>query len=331
MDKIFALYDSDIFYATRFMEYFKGRQEYGFRLSVFTRKDRLEEFLLANPVEILLAGELIRTEELNLDHVRYIYRLTENRCKELNADIPEIYKYQSVNAVMKNIIDDYKDRENILGGKAAIEEKTNILSVFSPVPGLEGISFAWALSLLLAEQHNVLLVLLELLPVRLIESAEDSSNALTEFIYYLKGASNITDKIKLLQKRQGSLSYLSGIAHASDIISLTKEDMLKWAENLRKCNTYRTVIFYISCHTEAMTELMNNSDSVLIAVKDTIYEGTALQVWEKQMNTSGINIRKDKFHMLRFRGSEAPDHMPVTSDELVKSPSWEDAWQYLNS
>ncbi len=331
MDKIFALYDSDIFYATRFMEYFKGNREYDFRISVFTRKDSLEECLMTNPVEILLLGELITEDEIDLHNVRYIYRLTESTYMEPDDNTPFIYKYQSVKAVMKDIITNYRDRENVLGKKGGKEEGTKILSVFSPITGLKDLSFTWSLSLQLAEQYKVLFVLLELLPVQLLEAMDYTENALSEFIYYLKGASDLSEKLKLLQKQQGSLYYISGVVHGADILSLTKEDMHKWIENLRKSDTYQMVVFYISCYTEAMIELMKLSDSVLITYKENNYEAAVLHEWERQMSTLGINIRKEKFRLLPLTGEEQIEDLPRTAAELAKSPYWGEAYRYLNA
>jgi hypothetical protein len=54
VEKIFALYDSDLFYATRFMEYLKKRKDFNFEVAAFTKPESFFEFLQEHQIEILL-------------------------------------------------------------------------------------------------------------------------------------------------------------------------------------------------------------------------------------------------------------------------------------
>ena len=328
MNKILALYDSDIFYATRFMEYFVRKNATGFEISVFTRKDSLEEFLEMNCVEIFLTGAEIILEEQALKKIRHTYYLSDT--SSINADntCMQVNKYQAVSSLLEEIISDYKRRENLTREDYHLE-KMNLISVFSPIGGKEKVSFAWSLSALLSETKRALFIILDLLPVPIISSIEPQSQCLTDLIYYLKENPDV-DKMHSLVRSCGKLSVLSGILHGADILSLTKEDIQSWGENLIANSDYETIIFYLGCYTEATIELMKLSDEVIITSLDNSYEMAVTEEWERQMNHSGVHINQDKFRLVKLHPEEEPVNLPISMQELMNSISWSEAEQYLN-
>lgn len=329
MDRILALYDSDVFYATRFMEYLNKRKENDFEISVFTRKESLEEFLRLHKVEILLSGEQLNLEEQSLNNIRYTYQLSEGSPEKEDNNEFWINKYQSVRIILDRIMADYQEKEHITNVNST-KGQMNIISVFSPVPGMEKLLFSWALSLQMSNDSNVLLVLLDPLAVPLLSDNDNKNQSLSEFIYYLRENSNL-DKMKPLLMQNGRLSYLSGILHGSDLLSLSREDILKWVEELRKNSQYNEVVFYLGCYTEAVLELIDLSDTVLVTSINNTYEKAVLTEWERQMAQVEIPINQKKFQVLCLHEQEELGHVPLTMQELIETISWEDAEKYLYS
>jgi hypothetical protein len=333
VERIFALYDSDIFYATRFMEYLKTKKEFGFEITVFTCLESLKEFLQTHRIEILLVNENIEDIEdikLPLERIKHIYKLTEEKGYEKNDEIPQVFKYQAVHAMMSELITDYASKEN----NAQIVYNANsikIMSIFSPVQNVEAISFAWSLSSLISEQKKVLLVMMDLLPVPLISSTNIAKDSLTEFIYYLKENLSIIMKMKTLLGYIGNLSYLTGITHGFDILSLNKEDVRKWVEELRVHTDYQAVIFYLGCYNEAMLELMNLSDNVLVTTTGRPYDNALQKEWEQQLSRMGNQHSPDKYRKIQLQEEVSLGQAPIALQELAYCSSWAAAKQYLNS
>jgi hypothetical protein len=73
MEKILALYDSDVFYVSRFMEYFNKKIDSHFEVSAFTKKESLDEYLTFHPIEILLLGSGFVDESFTGRNIKYIY------------------------------------------------------------------------------------------------------------------------------------------------------------------------------------------------------------------------------------------------------------------
>lgn len=329
MEKTFVIYDSDVFYTTRFMEFFK-KNNTAFEIAAFTRKDTLEEYLQLHTVEILLLGDSLEEEWLKLQKIGYLYYLTDYVTGNINNDSTLVYKYQAAGSVMDQIMTDYARKLSKSKNDRKPFDHMQIISIVSPVPCLESLLFTYSLSMLLSEQNKVLLVLLDPLPVRLTEYFYDQAQSLSDFIYYLKGKADIAAKLNMISGIRGNLSYLSGILHGADLMALGEEDIRRWMEELRKAAVYQTVIFYVGCYTEALTEIMNNSDTVLITKMDHPYDTAVYQEWKRQQEQLRTDIDTDKFCLLELSREEGIEALPLTLQELTDTLSWENAKNYLN-
>jgi hypothetical protein len=330
VEKIMAIYDSDLIYTTRFMEYFKKKNDFSFEISAFTKKECLEEFLQLHQIDILLIGGQALQQDLSIEKIKYIYQFTDDPNEEKDAEKPTIFKYQSAQAVMAEIMFDYNKKQ--IQNQVKINSKmTKIISVYAPVPSAEKLAFAWSISTLLSEQKKVLFVPLELLPIQLLSFIDRTNEYLSEFIYYLKENPSIIMNMKNLLGHNGNLSYLTGLAHGFDILSLDKEDIRRWEEEIKLHTDYQTIVFYLGCYTEAIIEIINRSDSVLLPTLDNPYEIATLQEWERQSERIGINANHDKFIRIKLQEEEAFGKETITLQELTNSRAFYVANNFVNS
>ncbi|HWT74735.1 MAG TPA: hypothetical protein VN258_08470 [Mobilitalea sp.] len=328
MEKILALYDSDVFYATHFMEYFKKKKDFQFVISVFTRKESLEEFLCGNSIEILLIGEQNTLEDISTDKIHHIYKLSDRLRKDVNSEYATVMKYQAVQTLMSEIMADYYMNVE----DACITnpmKQLKVITVYSPVQSTEAQAFTWAMSTLMAQQSKVLLVILDLLPIQLLASIDSTIPYLSEFIYYLKENPNIIMKMKTLLGYAGNLSYLSGIAHGSDLLSLNRVDIQKLLEELRTNTDYEAVVFYLGGYMEAGMELIRLSNNVIIAGMETAYEAALYQTLIKQLELTGIELNRDKFLRIQLQEEREIHQFPISMTQLMQSVTWNNARQSL--
>lgn len=328
MKKIMAIYDSDVIYATRFMELFQKRKEFDFDFSAFTKKESLEEYSKNNQIEILLLGDGLKQEEIPKENIKHIYNISEHPIYGDNVDIPTIFKYQPAQDIMSEVISDYviNEKETKDGCSSG---NIRIISVFSPIQGSTKLSFAWSLSLILSEKRKVLFIPFDLLPVPLLSMVDQTNQATSEFIYYLKENNpNIHMKMKSLLRYIGKLAYLEGLSHGLDLLSISKEDLCKWIDVLREQSDYEIVVFYCACYSEAMVELIRQSNQVIVTLQENAYESAVSNEWERQMNLIGLNKEQMKFQTAYMQEEERLMKMGITLSELQESAAWSCARQY---
>lgn len=328
MDKILAIFDTDVSYATRFTEYLQKRKEIGFEVAVFTKLSHLLDFTEDQPVEILLYCDNQQFEEISRDNIKYIFCLTDARTSDNIPPEQCINKYQSANNVLSEVISCYTRLESETGQTST--GAATYLSVYSTHPKGSTLSFAWFLATSMAEIKRTLFIPLELFPIDIPYTAEATNPSLSEFIYYLKeNDPNIITKMKSLLKYSGKLSYLSGITHGLDLMSITKEEITKWMDKLRDQTDYEAVIFYLGIYTEASIEIMNQCEVILFTEEDNPNENSYYMEWERQMKLINIHMKPPKLKRVTIPKDETIEKEAATG----VSPSniiWTLASQYVS-
>lgn len=321
MERIFAIYDSDVLYATRLMEYFNKKTIPGFDPFVFTRKEKLEAFLSDHKIEILLMEEQLTFPDEVLNNIKNIFYFIENRAYLNETEEKFIRKYQPAQKMISEVLGKYhhKETKSQTGGKL---ERNKIITIFSPKPGAETSFYAWSLGIRLSKLDKTLFIPMELFDIPGLPIQKQTGFYLSEFIFYLKENPVQIEKIKDMLQYEGYLSYLAGIMHGCDLLSLTREDIHRMIELFSRLTNFNTIVIYTAFYSEAVIELMNISDSVHIPVMDSAYEEAILHEWERQMERTGINMNTKKFSKVFLPVIKGQDDISFNLQTLADNPFW---------
>lgn len=311
MKKILALFDSDGVYGARLMEYIKNLAWEDFDILLFTRQESLTDFLKYQPVEILLYDKDACNDtfykELQKENIKYIFYLCNDR--KLLQDGQEIYKYQAAGKIASDILSCYTKLEN--NNKETYYDDVQIISVYSPVPGGEKISFAWSLAKELSNKRKVLFIFLDPLPADFIIKSGQTGYAISEYLYYLK--ENNPANLKSYLGYSEKLSFLSGLSHGFDLLSLSKEDAQKFLKELKDHKDYETVVFYLGFYTEATMEILQAGNQAYLVICKSPYEEAVIKEWERQMELMGIaqdNLRYEKIIIPAMEKTAGQNNFP---------------------
>lgn len=322
MTKLLVIYDTEVSYASRLMDYMKRSALTGFEVLLFTRRDSLDEFLKDHVVELLLLGEEVQ-EEIPRDNIRFILQLTGTKPISRKEITQNVYKYQPAREVINDLLSCYMKAQGIHGTDRYGE--LNIISVFAPAGGRREVTYATNLALCLAERQKVLYLPMEQLPVSSVSATAGEDQALSEFIYYLKEYDNsLISKLKELLKFSGKLACLSGIAHGLDLLSLDKEDAGKLIEELKKNTDYEAVIFYHGIYTEFTIELMKLSSSNYILSDGSLYSKGVLREWDRQMENLKMDTEAENFKRILIPESS---YTEGAVDDILKENKNSTIWQ----
>ena len=157
--QIMAVYDEDPFYAERFAEALNQREKIPFTVIAFTSIEKLKAFSNENPIEVLLADQSF-LEEIREVRSKQIVALSGGGQVSDSGDIPTIYKYQSADAIIREVMACYCTRPGEMQ-TAAVGHKSILIGVYSPVNRCMKTSFALTLGQVLAKDEQVLYISLE--------------------------------------------------------------------------------------------------------------------------------------------------------------------------
>jgi len=310
------------------MEYIK-RRELGFQVLVFTERDSFEEYIKDNHIEILLLGETLSLKGLLEDKVKYLYILSELPIKAGDTDEKTIFKYQSADELLSQVFTSYTKKQNETVKIHASNER-KIISLISIPPNRSKFCFTFSYAYLLSERRKVLFIPLDFLPLSFLSFMDDSNPALSEFIYYLKADnSNLISKMNQLIRCTDRVSYLTGLSHGLDLLSVTKEEMSGWIEEVKKQTDYDLIIFYLGSFAECTLETIRQSDEVLIIMSESSDDEAAVKELERQLNLIEITTETDKFVKIIIPNHEWKEDRKLSLQELKSMETWFSAKQYI--
>jgi hypothetical protein len=315
-----AIYTSDDIYALRLTDYLKKRKGIGFEILTFTNIDSFQEYIKHHKIEILLM-ERDLSEEIPKDHIRYLYKLTELPWEDDISSEQKIFKYQSAQKILSEVISDYTKREN-QSGRIFDNNHKKVITLISSIPDRNKAAFAWAFAYLLSERRKVLFIPMELFPLPILSIIDDTNQSLSQLIYYLKESNpQIIVKMNPLLNYMDRLSYLSGLSSGLDLLSITQEDIKQWLQELRDNTDYQVIIFYFSFFSEAVMEVLRQSDNVIM-ISSQSDDQDVLKEWNRQLQFIGLSMPMEKLQQLFISKGEGIYKSSLTLQELQSSNLW---------
>ena len=104
MKHILAVYDVDPVYAARFAEVVNQKEKIPFEVVAFSSIERLRAFAAEHPVKLLLLGEHVPAEEKESIRAEKVILLSDNGGKPVSPSVPCVYKYQSSDAIVRDVM-----------------------------------------------------------------------------------------------------------------------------------------------------------------------------------------------------------------------------------
>lgn len=153
--------DSEARYAGAFMEYVNLKKSHLFRVRMCTEKEHLKEIFSEEEIEILLITAEWYESCRDLIQNECVIFLSEGNLPAGLRIYPAVYKYQSVENILREIMYYYSEQENDEEYFTGIHKDNRVIGVYSPVGGIGKTTFALTLGQVLAENQNVLYLNLE--------------------------------------------------------------------------------------------------------------------------------------------------------------------------
>lgn len=314
-----AIYDSDILYATRLMEYIQSCKQYDYYVYLFSEKEKLKDFIEHNATDVLLKNVNDDIEEICFDKIKKVYDLTELYEEENSNNI--IYKYQSA----KNIIESIYDKSNFISKNKNKSNQSgkNIISVVMPSAGYNKSIFLWSFIKNLSDRSKLLYIPIELFPISLVQQVGMKQLNLSEFLLYLKeNNSNLILKLKSLIQELDNFFCLQGITHGLDILSLSIEDIGVLIDLLKSVDDFDTIVFSISFFDEITIELMKQSNMIYALSYEGFYEEGLWKEWERQLLLSDIEFHAKEVERIILQENISNNIRFKTFQELTTSSIW---------
>lgn len=269
---ILGILDFDEEYAYHLMNYINRKEECLLTARMFTNIESIEEFLEKHMIEVLLFGEYSFKNKLEKYHsktIKYIFYLSNSSMVREEESIASIYKYQSTESLIKEVMSYYLDQAdpmcNIRHDK---NTKKKMISVYSPCGGSGKTTTAFLLGLLYGETSRVLIVNLETISGTYCNIPPNGEHGgLSDFIYYVKERKkNISYKLSTMIVKIDKVDYLLPVDHYEDLYQLETTDVQLLLDVLTEDSDYDYIIFDIGLMNKSMERIMEASERIYMPI-----------------------------------------------------------------
>ena len=317
MEKILAIYDEDSLYAKRLSLYLRQNTKLPFQIYPLSSPESFTEFSKKKEPDLLLVSENnAKTLQHSPKSGRVLYLSDESLLSSAKKE-NHIYKYQSADQIMREILLQYGEIELLEDGR---QQKADIYMVYSPLgrSGKTGLSFEMAK--LLGKNRKTLYISLS-------ESAGAKKylpmerECLTEALYHFKEKNLSPMILRALSYERESYSTILPVRSPEDINSLSSRELSFLLDKIAEdagasaliIDTDSSMSRYLDCFHQAKKIFMpvlsdKTSKEKLAFFEDYLKKNLSPEIREKFIQCS-----------LPFEEDDSRNEIESTSDSLLNS------------
>ncbi len=282
MKKILAVYDPDQNYAQRLTDYLTGKM--AFHLIHFTSLDVLKDYTKEHLVHVLLINQEAMKPEVKQWNIQKILYLTEMEGLTEIEECKAIYKYQSAEYMVRELMDCY---EAFLPSEYK-NAKTGpfVIGVYSPVRRCMKTSFCLAMGIVLAETQNVIYLNLEEMSglEQMLEQSFDAdlSDAL---FYYSEDCLN--KQMDSVIAKIGKLDFIPPIRYIADKDAVSIDNLFGMVQELGREKDYDTIIIDVADGGPSLNGVLRFCKKIYMPICEDWISNAKIEEFERVMDIIG--------------------------------------------
>jgi len=256
--KVLGIFDGDIQYAASFAEYISEQRSIPFQVRVFTNMKALEEFCVNHKIEILLLSSETVYEEIDRLAIDKIIVLSEGEILTEHFDYPIVYKYQScddiISEIMVNYNADYLETSNYNFNGLNL----NIVGVYSPIQRCGRTSFALTLANVLGRNSQTLYLNFEMFSglEKRIDS-QDHRDLGDLMYYYMQDPESLAANLNMAALQISNMDYIAPMRYGGDLKEVDSKEWVRLIGAIGGLGQYENIVLDLGEGIGDILEILN--------------------------------------------------------------------------
>lgn len=264
-----VIFDEDEEYVHNLMEYISDKNGIPFKVVAYSDFEKFEKHMNERGADLLLATSH-SLECMGADiKAKKIIMLSEGEyvCEE--DDFPYVYKYQSVDKILGELLEYYSEIDRRRGYPAIGGGRTtDIIGVYSPIGRCQKTSFAITLGQVMACERQVLYINLEEFSGLSQVLTRDFRNDLSDLMYHYRIApDSIGIKLKATVCNIHGLDVVPPMNYSRDLRNVEAGLWKQMIEDIACAGIYDTVIVDLSNMVSDIFDILSICDTIYMPVK----------------------------------------------------------------
>lgn len=287
--KNLVICDQEEKYAAAFAAFLLKKKELAFQVQVCRELTQVRAIQQQNPIDILLVGDGYLAEERKDIPAGKIFILSESGQHSVNSYGIPIYRYQSAEAILAEIIcqcSEGKENEDMFFCTAK-SGNTRIIGIFSPAHRIGKTSYSLELGQQLAVSYNVLYLNMEIYG-GIGGHFPEGGHTLDDALYYSRQESkNLGIILTTLVSHMGQLDYLLPVRVSEDMKAVELEDWLGMIRQVVEQSIYDILILDIDEGLRDVYGLLRACTEVHVPIIEDMAAKAKLVQFEEELRLLG--------------------------------------------
>ena len=265
--KVLAICDAEKQYAVKLMEAFCERKNLGFQVHAFSDVVELEQFAARNQMEILLITGRLMSESLHHFNIGKIILLSDGEIYEEFSDYESIYKYQSADHILKEVLCYYAEYARPVTGMCYGKKEFEVHGVYSPIGRCGKSSLAGALAGKFGKSKKTLLLDLQSFSACPEQLGEEELWDLADIIYFLRqGKKTFLYKLGSIVRSRDTFDYILPMKTPADLRSVTLAEWTELLEKLATDSDYQMIVLDFGNDVCGLFQLLSQCTKVYMPI-----------------------------------------------------------------
>lgn len=287
MNEVLAVLDKDKEYLEQLVHYLKQKKNFNFIVVAYTDITPYLEYEETNKVAILLYHNSYDELVIGCNAKQKIVLMETKAFSEENK--VGIYKYQSVEILMKEILRLYDGSQGI-NIREALSGDLHIVGIASITGEVSSNYVGAILAYEYGKSKRTLFLSLDPFQSKKMLGIREESEGISDLIYYVKQKNNnLYLKISSLINKIETFDYIIGLSHWNDLFELQEEEVKQIINAIRSHLNYEVLIVEMGSMNHFSIALMEECDCIY----QPIQKGEIYQEKDKEFRRQVI-LKKDE-------------------------------------
>lgn len=318
-----GILDEDNFYGERMFQYLRANESLPFDIILFTDKEKAKDYICRQGVEILLVDSEDFDSEM-LEKVGQIMIFTET-LETKEGHFPMIYRYQSMENIVKEVMQYYKQvNVPLLWGRA--NSGRRVLGVYSPLHGCRKTAFALTYGQLLARKEHVLYLCLDAFSGFEALMGQSFQSDVSDMIFYQQ-QSSLMKHITALIYKVGQLDYIPPVRCSEDLWNIDYKVFIEALHTLIEAGVYDTIVLDMGEAFGKVEIFMTLCQKIYMPVKEDWVSSCRLEEFEDCMRQKGYETLLERVQKIKLPSWKGVESRQLYAEQLL----WSELGDYVRS
>ena len=241
----------------------------------FSEVEELKQFVQKTQIEVLLISGKIMSETISRLNIGKIILLSDGEIYEAFSDYESIYKYQSAEHILKEVLCYYAEYARPVTGMSYGKQEFEVYGVYSPVGRCGKSALAECLAESYGKEKKTLLLDLQSFSARKEQLGEEEIWDLADMIYFLRqGKRTFVYKLGSIVRSRVEFDYILPMKTPADLRSVTLAEWTELLEKLASDSDYQVVIIDFGSDVCGLFQLLSQCTKVYLPMlPDAVSKG----------------------------------------------------------